>query len=74
MMSKIVLGPNWEEWSATNPVDVLSPATGYEGAGIALKPSQVGMTGGRVRELRDPAIYREGGKHIYSIRSKESTA
>jgi hypothetical protein len=70
MMSKIVLGPNWEEWSATNPVDVLLPATGYEGAGLALKPSQVGMTGGRVRELRDPAIYCEGGK-VYLLYTVE---
>jgi hypothetical protein len=76
MMSKIVLGPNWEEWTATKPVDVLFPATGYEGVALPSKPSEPGMTGGRVKEVRDPAIYREGDKTylLYTIEGEYGIA
>lgn len=76
MMSKIVLGPNWEDWTASKPVDVLFPETGYEGVGLALKPSQPGMTGDRLRELRDPAIFREGNKTylLYTVEGEYGIA
>ena len=59
MMSKVELTADWERWKASNPVSVLFPETEYEGSNLPLVPSQVGMTGDHVRELRDPAIYRE---------------
>ena len=47
----------------------MQPELKYEGADLALEPSQGGPAKGRVRQLRHPAIYREGAKAypLYSV-------
>jgi len=55
---------------------VLFPETEYEGSNLPLAPSQVGMTADHVRELRDPAIYREGERIylLYTIKGEYGIA
>ena len=76
LMSKVNLTPDWEHWQASQPVSVLFPETEYEGSHLPLVPSQVGMTGDPVRELRDPAVYSEEGRTylLYTIQGEYGIA
>jgi hypothetical protein len=69
LVSHIALTPDWKNWKASTPEIVLSPETEYEGAGLPLEPSKMDLAPGKVRQLRDPAIFREGGQTylLYSI-------
>ena len=62
LLSTIELHPDWMSWQATEPVTVLEPEKEYEGADLPLLPSVRGWSPERVRQLRDPAIYRENGR------------
>lgn len=68
LVSKIRLTPDWTAWRASDPEDVLSPEMEYEGGRLPLKPSETSLAPGPVRELRDPAIFREGS-HTYLLYS-----
>jgi hypothetical protein len=50
-------------------VTLLSPETQEEGIDRPLETSQIGEAEARLRELRDPAIFHDGGKTylLYSI-------
>ncbi|MBM4084322.1 MAG: glycoside hydrolase family 68 protein [Planctomycetes bacterium] len=76
LMSTIQLVPDWMAWKASEPVTVLEPETDYEGADLPLLPSKRGWAPERVRQLRDPAIYREGGKTylLYSVAGEHGIA
>lgn len=69
LLSYIVLSPNWRSWKASPPVTVISPKTRSEGIDQPLETSTIGEAKGRLRELRDPAIFHEDGKTylLYSI-------
>jgi hypothetical protein len=69
LLSVIQLTPDWLTWQASEPVPVLEPELEYEGGHLALEPSRRGLVMGPVRQLRDPAIYREDGRVylLYSI-------
>ena len=54
--SQVDLRPDWMEWTATVPIEVLRPVTDYEGADLPSVQSKGGMSAGRERALRDPAI------------------
>ena len=56
------LRPDWTEWTATAPTEVLRPETTYEGADLPVAQSRGGMSAGRERALRDPAILDDDGK------------
>ena len=56
------LRPDWTEWTATAPTEVLQPETTYEGADLPIAQSRGGMSAGRERALRDPAILDDDGK------------
>ena len=60
--AQVDLRPDWTEWTATAPTEVLRPATRYEGADLPLVQSKGGMSEGRERALRDPAILDDDGK------------
>jgi hypothetical protein len=47
-------------WRVSSPETVLGPELVYEGADCPLAPSAAGQSHGRVRQLRDPAVYVEG--------------
>lgn len=69
LLSYISLVPYWHAWKPSPPVTVISPETPAEGSDRPLKVSKIGEAEGRVRELRDPAIFHDGSKTylLYSI-------
>jgi len=69
LRSEIYLTPDWREWRAGEAVAVLEPEPEYEGGHLPLEPSRRGLVMGPVRQLRDPAIYREGSRTylLYSV-------
>jgi hypothetical protein len=60
--SQVDLRPDWTEWTATAPTEVLRPETAYEGGDLPLARSKGGMSAGRERALRDPAILDDDGE------------
>jgi len=59
LLATVEMTDEWLTWQATAPATVLEPAMGYEGADLPVLPSKRGWAPSRVRQLRDPAIYRE---------------
>jgi len=55
------LSGDWRDWRASAPIDVIAPDEDYEGARYPVKPSRYGSAK-RVRQLRDPCIFEEGGR------------
>jgi hypothetical protein len=55
---------------------VLSPERSYEGADLPLEVSRPDEAPGRVRQLRDPAIFREHRRTylVYSIAGESGLA
>ncbi len=76
LVSQIRLTPDWTTWRASPAQDVLSPEMEYEGVKLPLKPSETSLAPGPVRELRDPAIFREGSRTylLYSISGESGIA
>ena len=67
-MSVIDLGVDWRDWQETEAVEVLRPERAWEGADAPLEPSVRSTAYGHVNQLRDPAIFSEGG-HTYLLYS-----
>lgn len=76
LVSRIEGGPDWSAWRASPARLVLEPETEYEGADLPVEPSAKGRAQGRVRQLRDPCIYREHGRVylLYSIAGESGIA
>ncbi|MDR2627821.1 MAG: hypothetical protein LBC40_07285 [Dysgonamonadaceae bacterium] len=76
VLSEINLTDDWRNWVATPPLDIVQPEKEYEGADLPLTTSQAGLFWGKVRELRDPAIYVEGDKWylLYSVAGESGIA
>ena len=76
LLSRIVLGADWQDWREGAPIVILRPEEPFEGADCALEPSVRGLVHGRVRQLRDPAIFREGGRTylLYAIAGESGIA
>jgi hypothetical protein len=76
LLSTIELTDDWQEWTASEPVEVLRPELDYEGANLPLEPSRRGYIDVRVHQLRDPAIYSEGDKTylLYSVAGESGIA
>lgn len=76
LLSVIQLTPDWTNWQASEPVTVLTPEMPYEGADLPLEPSVRGLAVRRVRQLRDPAIFKENGKTylLYSVAGESGIA
>lgn len=76
-MGRIDLGEDWTRWEKTmsTPVTVIEPATDYEGVNFPLRMSRPGPAVG-VRQLRDPAIFREDGRTwlLYSVAGESGIA
>jgi hypothetical protein len=62
LLSRIDLRPPWQQWQESEPVEVLRPERDWEGANAPLEPSVRSSAYGRVNQLRDPAIFREGDR------------
>ena len=76
LLSEVRLSGDWSSWRASAPVTVLSPDQDYEGADRPLEVSRPDEAPGRVRQLRDPGIFRESGRTylIYSIAGESGLA
>ena len=75
-LSTIDIGGDWSHWKASDPVLALEPEMEYEGADLQPTPSARGAVLERVRQLRDPGIYRENGKTylLYSVAGEQGIA
>src|SRR5262249_45297599 len=62
LLSTIDLSGDWKSWSAAESIEVLRPERPWEGADAPLVPSVRSTAYGHVSQLRDPAIYEEGGR------------
>ena len=76
LMSKINLSLDWMNWRASKPVIILKPEMDYEGAKLPLIPSIKGLANQPVRQLRDPAIFKESDKLylLYSVAGENGIA
>ena len=54
--------PKPETWRARGVLEVLQPETEWEGADLPLAYSEGGISTERVRQLRDPQVFREGDR------------
>lgn len=76
LVSQIRLTRDWTAWRASAPQDVIRPEMEYEGGRLPLRPSEFSLAPGPVRELRDPAIFRERNRTylLYSIAGESGLA
>jgi hypothetical protein len=76
LMSTVKLTPDWTAWEPTAPVSVMKPETDYEGVNLPLVDSERGWAPECVRQLRDPAVYREDGRLylLYSVAGENGIA
>ncbi len=74
--STIDMRPDWGNWQPSPHVSVIAPETEYEGADLALLPSQRGAIHERARQLRDPAIFEEDGRTylLYAVAGESGLA
>lgn len=68
LCAKLTLRGPWTEWHLSKPISVLVPEMPYEGVNLPLEPSATGAIHQPARQLRDPAVYREG-KRLYLLYS-----
>ena len=61
LLSTIDLRGDWSQWRESAPREVLRPERSWEGADAPLEPSIRSVAYGVVNQLRDPAVYVEGG-------------
>ena len=76
LLSTIDLSGDWSRWKSSEPVPVLEPKTEYEGAELPAAPSSRGLVMEKVRQLRDPAIFKEGNDTylLYSVAGEQGIA
>lgn len=76
LRATIDLSPDWRAWRESAPELVLRPELPYEGSELPLEPSVRGLVHGPVRQLRDPAIFREDGRVylLYAVAGESGIA
>ena len=62
MMTAIDTAGDWKTWRASEAIEILRPEAPYECPTLPGGPSAAGDVKGPVRQLRDPAIFEEGGR------------
>jgi hypothetical protein len=67
---------DWTSWRVRATEEVLAPERDYEGAELPVRESRGGAAPGRVRQLRDPCIFREDGRTflVYSVAGESGIA
>lgn len=66
LLSTIDISVDWQNWHATESIEILRPEHPWEGADAPLEPSIRSVAYGHVNQLRDPAIFEEND-HIYLL-------
>lgn len=76
LLSRIDLSGPWETWQESAPIEVLRPERDWEGADAPLAASQRSVAYGHVNQLRDPAIFEEGGRTylLYAVAGESGIA
>ena len=76
LVSEVRLTSDWSQWRSSEATTVLSPERDYEGGDKPIEVSRPDEAAGRVRQLRDPAIFREGKRTylLYSIAGESGLA
>jgi hypothetical protein len=74
--SLIDLTEDWLNWKVSNTQTILEPKTEYEGGHLKLEKSKKGKAKGKVRQLRDPAIFIDEGITylLYSVAGESGIA
>ena len=72
LMTTIDLSKPIMLWRTSEPVEVLKPEKEWEGANLPLYKSVASAINTPVNQLRDPALFFEGGKNylLYSVRGE----
>jgi hypothetical protein len=76
LATTIDLRGDWMRWRTSEVVTVLEPERDYEGADLPLVTSIRGEISTRARQLRDPALYLEGGRLylLYAVAGESGIA
>ena len=77
LLSRVHLSGDWMTWkSSGDPESVLFPECDYEGGRLPPARSENGLVNGPVHQLRDPAIFQEGGRTylLYSVAGENGIA
>ena len=76
LLSRIDLEKPWLEWQPGAPLEVLRPEFDWEGADAPALPSQRSVAYGQVNQLRDPAIFEQGGRTylLYAVAGESGIA
>ncbi len=76
MHASVDLRPDWSEWTASMPVEILRPERDYEGAKLPLVASRGGMASGFEHALRDPGVLNDDGRIFlyYSVAGEKGIA
>ncbi|MCW2348578.1 hypothetical protein [Sphingobium sp. B12D2B] len=70
--ASVDLRPDWSEWTASTPTEVMRPEKAYEGANLPLVSSRGGMATGAEHALRDPGVLNDDGRiYLYYAVSGE---
>jgi hypothetical protein len=69
LCTPVSLRGDWHDWRAGAVAEVLAPEEPWEGGDVESAPSMRGWIDEPVRQLRDPAIFREDGRTylLYSV-------
>src|SRR5262249_4202860 len=76
LLSTIDLSADWQTWKASVPVGGVRPRAPYECANVPVAPSGAGEIDGPAQQLRDPAVFEDGGRVFlfYSICGEQGIA
>jgi hypothetical protein len=76
LRTTIRLAPDWRDWRVTPPESVLEPELDYEGVNAPRVPSKGGGIHEPAYQLRDPYVFREGGRQylLYSVAGEQGLA
>jgi len=76
LVTTVDLRPDWMQWQTGPVAPVLEPERDYEGADLPLVVSQRGEITERARQIRDPAVYREGDRLylLYAVAGESGIA
>lgn len=69
LRARMTLHPDWREWRAVNPEEVLRPELSWEGANLPVKASTAGAARGPENALRDPALFVDDDGRAYLLYS-----
>ena len=76
LAAEMRLNGHWRTWKVSEPEVLLRPEMPYEGSDQPVAESQPGAARGRVRQLRDPAVFAEGDRTylLYAVAGEQGIA